>query len=241
MIERYRPKTDYYVYALFRYDTGDVFYIGKGRGRRYRLSSYVNLSKRNLSWKEKILAQAKRAGQETPVVLIRTGLTNAEACVVEQALIVATGRYPNGPLVNLTDGGEGNANHSARTKAKRVASLRRVRHLIFNEETNQKRSSTLKGRIVPEEVRAKISASLTGFIWSREVVAKRANTISKVMTGKPRAKQTQKQREQRSRAMKAYWKANPDKLEKFTRRGVKLSGETRAKMRTARLLWWQKQ
>jgi hypothetical protein len=46
-------------------------------------------------------------GLDIPRVKIRTGLSEQSANDIEIALIAAIGRYPDGSLVNLTDGGDG--------------------------------------------------------------------------------------------------------------------------------------
>jgi hypothetical protein len=95
---------NFYVYVLFRED-GSPFYIGKGHGRR--LTESIRGDERKNSHKQRIIDKMNRAGIEIPAVKLRMHLLEAEAFEIENALIKAIGRQPNGPLVNLTDGGEG--------------------------------------------------------------------------------------------------------------------------------------
>lgn len=97
---------DFYVYALFRPDTGQPFYIGKGRGDRCHDHTRKPARQKN-SHKAAIIRNAHAAGLEVPVVRIATGLSSSEALATEMAFIAAIGRKPAGPLVNLTDGGDG--------------------------------------------------------------------------------------------------------------------------------------
>ena len=89
---------DFCVYAHLTTDLFKIFYIGKGRiDRPY---SYSNRTK---FWRH----EAAKHGLE--VLILDTGLTNDEAKNLESRYIRSIGRrnLGNGPLVNLTDGGDG--------------------------------------------------------------------------------------------------------------------------------------
>lgn len=95
-----QERCDFYVYILFRPD-GRPCYVGKGCNYRWkdheRKASNPHLGR--------IIASA---GGVVPKIKLREGLTNSAAIEIELALIAAIGRIKNGgPLVNLTDGGEG--------------------------------------------------------------------------------------------------------------------------------------
>lgn len=93
----------FYVYALFRPD-GDVCYIGKGSGNRIGRHFALKRHHRNRHLARIIAA----AGGELPAVILHAGLDEPTAFAYERAFIQAIGRVANGgPLVNLTDGGEG--------------------------------------------------------------------------------------------------------------------------------------
>jgi hypothetical protein len=91
----------FYVYQHTRADNGEVFYIGKGSGRRaWRLFDSGSRSKK---W----IRTANKYGVNLSIIL--SGLTNDAAIRIERQLINAIGRRDNnsGPLMNGTDGGEG--------------------------------------------------------------------------------------------------------------------------------------
>jgi hypothetical protein len=242
MVKRYCPlKRDYYVYALFRHDTGVVFYVGKGRGRRYKYSCNPKLAKAGRSWKENIILAAAADGKDVPVVLIHTGLLNAIACEYERALILAVGRHPNGPLVNQTDGGEGLDNPSAEIRAKKSAATIAMQHVINSPEACAKRSRTLMGHDTPQEVRDSISKTLTGRLHPSEVVKRRGAAIKARFARIPMRKPplTEEHKGAISRGVLAARTLAPEKWEKFTRKNAVLSDGTKALMRAARKRWWE--
>jgi len=100
----------YYVYVIFL-PTGEPCYVGKGSGARWKNSSRVH--NRRLSVAFKIYG-------DLPVVKVRNGLSEADAFEVESALISAVGRGKNGPLFNMTNGGDG-ASGAVRTAEHRAA------------------------------------------------------------------------------------------------------------------------
>jgi hypothetical protein len=150
-----RSNNDYYVYVIFR-PNGIPCYVGKGKGRRAEhharfshnrhLKSIYNLADGNL-----------------PLVKIRQGLTDAEACETERAFIAAIGRRDlgKGPLVNFCDGGEGLSGHikSPETLAKMSKNLRGIPRTPEWRENQRKAQTGLKRS---EELRARLSAARKG-------------------------------------------------------------------------------
>jgi uncharacterized membrane protein len=151
----------FYVYALFDW-LGRVFYIGKGKGYRAWHHKYMPKSNRN-RYRRNILLKTIRILGDCPVVIIRDGLIEAEAFAMETAFIKAIGRFPNGPLVNMTDGGEGSAGprHISDELRARMAETTRLRSTgkSPSAETRQKLRDALKGRTRPREIAEKIVAT----------------------------------------------------------------------------------
>lgn len=154
----------FYVYVLFR-ENGEPFYIGKGY--RSRINAHLGKPSGNgrNPHKERIINSMLARGIDIPRVKIRIGLTETKANETEIAFIKAVGRKPNGPLVNLTDGGEGrvgvklSASHKARF----------CRTGPHSESTKVKISAAHKGkRLLPvghkwtENQRLKITAAAIG-------------------------------------------------------------------------------
>jgi len=135
------PITDnFYIYAHRRNDTGQRFYIGKGRGgRAWRVYD------RGVLWKR----VANKHGYT--VEIVATGLDESAAFLKEISLIAFHGRVDlrTGSLVNLTDGGEGVANPGMETRAKLSASRSGHKNPRF-------------GKAHTEESKAKMSKKKTG-------------------------------------------------------------------------------
>lgn len=127
MVRWYRPQglvvvTMAYVYRHIRLDNNKPFYIGIGSDDLFKRSE--SHKGRNQIW-ENIINKT-----EYRVEIMLDNLTWEEACEKEREFIALYGRRDlgKGPLVNLTDGGEG------------------VLGLIHREETKLSISKNLSGR-----------------------------------------------------------------------------------------------
>lgn len=154
----------FYVYEHWRPDTGQCFYVGKGKGNR------ANSLKRK-GRHGYIVAKLARIGLAVEVRVIRSGLTEIEAFALERDLISKHGRADRGtgPLINSTDGGDGRAGWKAseETRAKIAEKLRGNRNFAghtCSPEHRAKISAANRGRVMSEEQKAKISATKRGCI-----------------------------------------------------------------------------
>jgi hypothetical protein len=95
-----------YVYTHTRLDNNKVFYVGIGSDTDY--SRAHSMRGRNVFWYRVVKKVDFR------VDIIENNLSWEEACIKETTLIKEYGRRDQklGPLVNLTDGGEGLLNPS---------------------------------------------------------------------------------------------------------------------------------
>ena len=93
-------RTDYYVYLHRKVTTGEVFYVGKGNGRRLFKTSSRSSYWRNIYKKHGVVVE-----------IVESGLQEWYAFELEQLLIAYYGRSDigYGSLCNLSDGGEGNS------------------------------------------------------------------------------------------------------------------------------------
>lgn len=144
---------DFYVYVYFRL-SGEPCYIGKGRGRRWRnhLKRSCNPYLKNI---------IKSSGGDLPHLKIRSGLSEKEAFEIEIALIRAIGRRPNGPLVNLTDGGDGSSGyiHDAEARAKLSASSSRPDRVAALIERNNSPENIARLRLLAQCPERRAAAS----------------------------------------------------------------------------------
>lgn len=137
-------RSDFYVYMLFR-ENGTPFYIGKGCGPRW--TDHERKQARYNPYKDAIIHRLLATIGEVPKVKLHQHLTNDQAIAYEIALIAAIGRAPNGPLANLTAGGDGLVDPSPATLAKmrEIARNRPPEH--FEKISRAKTNPSLEIRI----------------------------------------------------------------------------------------------
>jgi hypothetical protein len=130
----------FYVYVHRQADTGEVFYVGKGQGKRAH--SHAD---RNRHWHHVVEKHGRT------VHMVAEGLTEEQAIQQEIALI-AERRSAGTRLVNLTSGGQGLSGH------------------IDTEETRAKKRASALGRRMSPEAIAKTASSRIGKRHSEETV-----------------------------------------------------------------------
>lgn len=217
----------YYVYQHRKADTGDIFYVGKGKERRL-----VCKHNRNPHW----LRTVNKHGFICEV--IGEFDDESEALSVERK-VIAEYRAAGTQLVNLTDGGEGVSGLKHTEATKQTISEIKKKQTVTPEarakisEANKKRyldpheryrctahlkgkPSHRRGKTLSQETRQKMSASRTGKQCSAEARKK----ISEANQGKIRTQ------EQRSRLA-------------ALRRGVPASEETKKKISESITRIWQ--
>lgn len=165
----------FYVYAHRRLDTGNIFYIGKGTGRRA-----LTKGGRSALWTR----IASKHGYR--VELLIAGLTEAQAFAMECHFIAKT---PD--LCNHTDGGEGisgyqhtqaakDALRAAHAGKKQDAGVieRRTAKLRGQKRTPEQlvNFKGMAGRTHSAETKARMSAAHKGRVHSPEALAKIAES-----------------------------------------------------------------
>jgi hypothetical protein len=131
------------VYGLYRPD-GRICYVGKGRAHRPMQHFKCPSKHRNKHLGRIIIA----AGGTLRIEWLVSGLSERAALAEEIRLIAEIGRSPNGPLVNLTDGGDGVSGlvHSVETRARLSALVAGTKQ---TPERIEKRTAKLRGRKMP--------------------------------------------------------------------------------------------
>lgn len=198
----------FYVYVLFR-PNGIPCYVGKGKNARWIAHERAGCNHSNKHLARIIV----NAGGALPKIKVREGLTEAEAIETEIALIAAIGRGNYGPLVNLTNGGDGisgfiqtRAQHEAHLakmntpeiieKCRKNATGNTVnrgrRHSIISK---QNMSDGGKGKILSDEHK---NAIRNGMLNSETHKKVRAAYIGKTHTDRTRAKMRESQARRRA-------------------------------------------
>jgi hypothetical protein len=222
-----QERCDFYVYVIFRPD-GTPCYVGKGTGGRWK--DHVKRSHNKA-----LKAIHSASGGDLPIVKVRNWITEKESFETEMRLIVAIGRanLGDGPLVNLTDGGDGvsgyiptkkeierrrraflgNTYSKGRKKTPEEIEARRL--FKHSPETRAKIGAAQLGKKYSPDIRAKMSAAKLGWKPSPEAIAK-------------------------TRAANLGRKHSPETREKVraAKLGGKYSPEARAKMRVGALERW---
>lgn len=159
----------FYVYLLFRLN-GIPCYVGKGKGDRWaRHEGRAKHKNRHLG---SIIDQARAAGKELPKIKVCEDMNEEAAFELERLLIGCIGRGNYGPLVNLTDGGDGPSGYkpSAELIARQTAARKGKLH---PPGSNERRSAGLKGKPKTPEHAAAAGAGQRGKTksfgwWSNE-------------------------------------------------------------------------
>ena len=134
------------VYKHTRMDNGLPFYIGIGKTiRRVKSKKY-----RNNYW-HKIVSK-----HGYNIEILHTDISWEQACELEKLYIKQYGRSDLGlgPLVNMTDGGEGISNMSIESR-KKISNSRIGKKL--SDETKSKIGESSRKRHITQETREKIS------------------------------------------------------------------------------------
>jgi len=125
----------FYVYFHLKEDTGEIFYVGKGKNKRA-----FSRHGRNDYWSNIVNKHGLK------VVIITESLTNKEACELEKHYIKEFGRLDSGGiLVNMTDGGDGVIGSVPWNKGIKMPDNWNVGR-VLSQETKDKISKSNKGR-----------------------------------------------------------------------------------------------
>jgi hypothetical protein len=147
-----------YVYQHIRLDTDEVFYIGIGSDTDGKYERANEIRRRNVVWRN-ILNKTKHR-----VEILIDGISWEEACKEEIRLIKHYGRknLNEGPLVNLTNGGEGVVGvvWTEESKLKLSESLTGKKHSEEHKQNNSKcrmgELNTMFGKSHTEETKQKL-------------------------------------------------------------------------------------
>lgn len=196
----------------------EAFYVGKGMNRR----AYSHLSRKDRHPMTHRLQKMLSFGTR-PHIEIIPALDEGHALFLEGCLIKIIGRKDLGlgPLLNLTDGGEGQSNPSEATRAKLSAAAKKQtwtlsqhearRLYVPSEETRAKLSRVSKGRVMKAETKAKIGIANTNPSQETRIKMSLGNTnpsperLLKMKDGVKLRNQSPEYRAKLSEAAKLMW------------------------------------
>lgn len=193
---------NFYTYFHTRNDTGAVFYIGKGSGKRA-----VSNSDRNSYWKNVV------AKHGHTVHIAMKNLSESDAFEHEKFLILCF-KDIGVSLANHTDGGGGISGYSHTDESKKKIALTSKERMLdpdyrakihgkwkgqnLSADARSKISAVMKGKPKSEEHRKKIGDLHRGMIMSEEAKAK----ISAAGKGRKRSLES---RQKVSQSAKLAW------------------------------------
>jgi len=158
-----------YIYRHIRLDKNEVFYIGIGSDKNYKRAH--TKKNRNKYWHNIVNLTDYRVE-----IISEEWLTWEEACEKEKFWIIFYGRadLKLGPLVNMTDGGQGQFGFKHSEETKRLYRLSRKGHLV-SDDTKKKMKESNTGKVRSEETKLNIRKSKLGICLSlqhRESISK---------------------------------------------------------------------
>jgi len=137
-----------------------------------------------------MIAAIRRAGLEPELRYLHQGLSEQEAFANEIRWIAHYGRRPDGPLTNLSDGGEGQSGFkpAPETCAKIANSMGGTKNHFYGKHHSKaalaKIGSVNKGKRLSKAWRKKLSVALKG----KQKSSEHCRRISRALKGKKRTK-----------------------------------------------------
>ena len=215
-------------------------YIGKGKWRNQRHNDHLK-NCRNKIFENKI-NYWKKNNIDPIVIIINDNMTEIDAWELEVKLIKSIGRFDlgKGPLLNLTNGGEGPAGRIPWNKGKKTGSFlsETGRKIISDANKHPKNhgkkiSAALKGKQKSDEHKQKLSKSLQGNIpWNKgKSGLQEAWNKAKVLSDEHKQKLSEAHKGRPN---------TPEQKEKISKKlkGRVVSDETRRKMSESRKRLW---
>lgn len=196
---------DFYVYIYYDPSrNNEPFYVGKGKDARawdhfYRKGKHPFIQRLQFLKKNKI----------KPIIGFYGGLDEEFALFLEMELIQKFGRRDlgKGPLLNLSDGGEGNSGWICSGEVKQKISETKKGGIPWNfgiphkETTKEKIRTANTGKTQSQETRNKRSTSLTG----KSKTIEHNNRVSESKLGKKRPPFTEEWKKKMSESQKKRW------------------------------------
>lgn len=164
-----------YTYNNFVSFLYEPFYIGKGTGARM----YSHLTRNGKHPLVQRLQKIRNEGyqMETFIMKLRTSMNEYQALYCSECFFISIiGRQftNNGPLLNMTDGGDGRHGNTGWKHSDETIQKMRATHIGMghNEETRKKLSEAHTGKTLSDEHKRKIGAKSLGQTHKPESIEK---------------------------------------------------------------------
>jgi len=197
------PRTKKYSFGQFEFEHMP-FYIGKGKENRYiaHLKDAENLNKR--SPKLVRIRELKAQNLLPIIVIVQNNINEKDAFALEVKLIKTIGRLDKnkGPLLNCTDGGQGQINRKfTELHKQRISETRKARKIRHTPETIERIRKTRTGKkCTPEAVK-----NITNGLFKRDPEIQKRFIYSRL--GKKNSEeQNKKISESSTKASSKIWK-----------------------------------
>ena len=197
-----------YQYGEYSFDY-EPFYVGKGKDERCYV--HLNIYGKN-HYKNNKIKKILFEGHDLKKYIIKVdeNLSEQEAFELEIKLISLIGRKNDGPLTNLTDGGEGMCGYK------------------FSDETKKKMSESATGKIMSIESRKKMSKAKKGKNFSK-------NHKEKISKGNKNKFVSDETKKKMSESAKRKYENIEERIKiSKSLKGKKKSKETKKKMSEAK-------
>ena len=199
-------RKDFYVYIYYDPRNNKPFYVGKGKGDRYK----EHLKSTAHTFFIRTINKIRREGFEPIITIYDDGLNEEEAFSIEKDLIQKYGRRDLGLgfLCNLTNGGEGvsgaswklseetkkKMSEASKGKPKSEEHRNKLKQLVVSEEHRKKIGEGNKGKKLSEETKKRIGEANKGeknYFYGKVIPLEwRKNNLG--MTGKKHSEETKK-------------------------------------------------
>lgn len=170
--------SDSYVYSHIRIDTGSIFYIGIGSGKKYNRAK--SKSGRNQHWKNIV----SKTGYTFVIILDNVSLEDAYKKEIELIDLYGRANSGNGLLTNQSSGGEGGSRGFSPSESTRQKLRKAAKEYTF---TSEHKTAISIGKKNKKQTAAHVEANRlarTGVKQSAKTIAKRvAKLIGKKRPG----------------------------------------------------------
>jgi hypothetical protein len=166
----------FYVYAHYRNDTNALFYIGKGKNKRWR-----STANRNRHWQRVVT----KANGFMPKIIITDADEEFAYFAEKEAINVYLRR--GAKLVNMTDGGDGMYGVCDEIRQRTIESNKR-------RAGEKRKKATFTGKKHTEEYKAYMKEKMTNRQFSEETRQKMSAAQKARFASKPESEETKRKR-----------------------------------------------